>query len=152
MGATLSHQVVCSHCEEVVHRYAARCPYCQHDLTTASSTAVAGPNKDSLFPPPSSKITQLAQPEEVLPTKNMLSTESEEDEEGSLYKFLFPLLALLAGAFFAFFGLLIKLFSKNGKLTLEWRLESWPYYFFPALFLLLLGTFMLTHVERESSL
>ena len=30
-------QIVCWHCEEPVHRYASRCPYCQKDISSNSS-------------------------------------------------------------------------------------------------------------------
>lgn len=210
MGATLSSsQVVCSYCEEMVHRYAARCPYCQHDLTspnTAStsilpefrfeesnvphkeshkqSTPKSSPVKQS--EPQPSKITpfvpgafcdlatrkelitksfKTVQPKACPPLvdlKDLASVDDEPEEkqapsgtgllkQESILKVVFSLIFLLAGSFFAFFGLILKLFSKDGKLVLEWNAESWPYYLFPALIILLIGMAVLPHSEHDAS-
>ncbi|MDB6081901.1 MAG: hypothetical protein JWO53_1173 [Chlamydiia bacterium] len=161
MGATLSNsQIVCMNCEELVHRYAARCPYCNQDLTTVS-----------LKEPVSCKITHLEQPiyvpqpvdesvrvrQDSLSKINITDTDRIEnslpedaiEDDTSLLKVLLPLISLLAGSFFIFFSLMIKLFSKNGKLTLEWSAESWPYYLVPALILLVIGMATLSRAEKE---
>lgn len=145
MGATLlSNQIVCSKCEELVHRYAARCPYCSEDLTkVVDKTQIDLPKE-----PTSCKITQLEQPRyashhpEELLQKAVKQEARHEEEEGnapSIFKVLMPLISLLAGSFFIFFSVMLKLFSKNGKLVLEWNMDSWPYYLVPALFLLVIG-------------
>ena len=203
MEATLStSQMICSHCEELVHRYAARCPYCQHDLT-APLVAMAElhfAQAINSFKDPSeqadpsvSKITPLNQdiphklqpaqneaakstnrakaaataatpaklpiavkPQASLPSFESIQADPKQQQaafitQESSIKILFSLIALLGGSFFAFFGLILKLFSKNGKLVLEWNAETWPYYLFPALVLLVIGMAMLSHGEQETN-
>ena len=196
MEATQStSQVVCTHCEELVHRYAARCPYCQHDLT---SPIVALPELHfDHMPSPvkempqghsveqlerkniekqGSKITPIVPEGTQTATKTATttfkqqvvieqkpfaflaeeqaakSTKKENEAGENIYKVLFSLIALLTGSFFAFFGFILKLFSKNGKLVIEWNAESWPYYLFPALLLLIYGMMTLSSSEQESVL
>jgi hypothetical protein len=186
-----NNQATCVNCEESVHRYATRCPYCQHDLATpknASKEAAASINAGNInlnetYPEQTScKITHLPKadfknPETAQPTpsqtpkltrtqaptsdqlfipKEMQVVEEElEPQETSysanLMKVLLPLICLLAGSFFFFFGLLLKLYSKNGKLVLSWRVEGWPYYVFPALFLILIGMTCLPRSETDNS-
>jgi len=160
MGATLtSNQVTCAHCEEIVHRYAARCPYCQHDLCAVSlplpPASPPQPQQQMVSNPAPSKITHLSQPQfsradEPVKTKPDALLEVEESHDSSLTRALFPLIALLAGSFFVFFGLMLKFFAKNGKLTLEWSADAWPYYLFPAIFLLIIGMMSLSPPEHET--
>ena len=201
MEATLStSQMICSRCEELVHRYAARCPYCQHDLTAPlvamaelhfeqalnsfkdsteqsdlSASKITPLNQDIPQKLPSTqsiavkssnttatpnatmplKQVTAAKQQAALPTFDSLQVEQKPQPatgitQESLVKVLFSLIALLGGSFFAFFGLMLKLFSKNGKLVLEWNAETWPYYLFPALVLLVLGMAMLPSSEQET--
>lgn len=207
MEATLStSQVICVHCEELVHRYAARCPYCQHDLVAPAPLVALSelhfapnisvvkeraPQSDTAGTGTTSKITPLTQdppkkaqtqsqlpkdglskdqlpktmnvgiktataakPQSVLPTFESIEAEQKlltQSSQESLVKVLLALVALLGGSFFAFFGLMLKMFSKNGRLVLEWNAETWPYYLFPALILLVLGMMTLSHGEQEAS-
>lgn len=167
-------QVLCWHCEEPVHRYAMRCPYCQHTLKmpTASSEAQAHEDPFSLSQQKTKEPT-TSSPTNALPTpakqqikpqthppkphelqKNAEQEDSQDTTAAAnnspLQKILMPLIALLAGSFFFFFGMFLKLFSKNGKLTLEWHADSWPYFVFPAICLLLIGVATLSHAETDS--
>ena len=184
MEATQStSQVVCTHCEERVHRYAARCPYCQHDLTSpvvalsefqfdhmiaphkevsqvsssghANKIMPLAADKESGYTP---QFKQASIPTQIHPQvpvqtnieKKQLQLEPIQQE--NIYKVLFSLIALLTGSFFAFFGLILKLFSKNGKLVIEWNAEQWPYYFFPAFLLVVYGMLTLSPQEQETIL
>ncbi|HXF28812.1 MAG TPA: hypothetical protein VN457_03095 [Chlamydiales bacterium] len=108
-----------------------------------------------IAPSASSKITPLSQPGFTKPEPLQAPDNDAEDESSastanSFFSVLMPLVTLLGGTFFLFFALMLKLFSKNGKLTLEWSADSWPYFLFPALFLLLLGLGTITSEEPES--
>jgi hypothetical protein len=146
-AASSSNQIICSRCEETVHRFAARCPYCNYDLANAKTA------KDpiaSFVPPTSNKITPLEQPSYHRPEQLALPQEQQPTEsEPSLFSTLIPLVSLIGGAFFVFFALMLKVFSKNGKLVLEWHADSWAYYFFPALFFLLVGIVTLSSADTE---
>lgn len=169
MKAAVSTQTtMCSHCEEVVHRYAVRCPYCNKNLknsTTTSSHDIAPPE------PVQSKITQMPQSafyandllkDAMLPIKeteekpqisnevkvNQMKTDDAFGKE--MKKVLVPLVSLLTGAFFFFFGVILKLFSSNGTFTLEWNASAWPFFVFPAFLLLLVGMVSLPKDPPES--
>jgi len=154
MGATLtSNQVTCSNCEEAVHRFASRCPYCNHDLQKDSHLVSSPPQVSQIQPVQSqpSKVTHLTQPEAFPKIEQSHDVAYADDaEESSPVSLFASLLMLLGGSFFLFFGLMIKLFSKNGRFTLEWSAETWPYFLFPALFLLFFGLMSLSSVSEET--
>jgi hypothetical protein len=146
MKANLSSsQIMCWNCEEVVHAYAARCPYCHKDLT--ANTAPAAPS-----PVLVEKIAQI-QPIAPSPVVALHEEKVEANEESGFlqdaFTILISLAALLAGSFFFFFGVIIKLFSKNGTFVLEWNVNSWPYFVVSALVLLSLGLYTLSKLEQE---
>jgi len=145
MGAPLVAKdlVVCAHCEEQVNAHAARCPYCQYDLSAPFATKSAA--KDplqilSLNPKICHLDTGVSKVEEPQEASEEVSTE----EPSSFVKILVPLFSLLCGSFFLFFSFLLKFFAKNGKLTLEWSSAAWPSYFFPALLFVVIGLFSLS--------
>lgn len=111
--------------------------------------APAAPLSEPAFKPLS---VQAISADILLPKQPQENEDTAAEQSYSLHllKVLLPLIALLAGSFFFFFGLLLKLFSKNGKLVLEWSADSWPYYVFPALVLLVVGLFSLSQVEPET--
>jgi hypothetical protein len=61
---------------------------------------------------------------------------------------LLPLISLLSGSFFFFFSILLKIFSKDGLLILEWDASVWPYYLFPSFLLLGLGISTFSRVKE----
>lgn len=150
MGATLtsntSNQVICGNCEEQIHRFASRCPYCNHDQKLVEVAAPAAPQ--IISQPLPSKVTHLNELDSFPKVEKEITLSTDEDSPTSLF---FSLLMLLGGSFFLFFGLMMKLFSKNGRFTLEWSADSWPYFLFPALFLLFFGLMSLTTVAEENT-
>ena len=161
METSVSSQVVCSYCEESVHRYASQCPYCQNDLTSAPKNSF-DPNaqQNALFSPSKQqeKITQIPGHSfqntlPVIEQDEVSSTEEglEDDilpEAPSAFSVIFSLVPLLAGSFFFFFGALLKLFAKNGTFALSWNAEQWPYYVFPSLVLIVFGLSALSKNEQ----
>jgi len=142
---SVERELICSNCEEAVASNAARCPYCQYDLSAPFATRTPqreNPNIVSLNP----KITHL---EQSVPEKPKAEGVASSEGEGSLWNVLVPLISLLSGTFFVVFSLILKFFSKNGKLTLEWNSASFPFYFVPALFLVVLGLFSLSFSDKE---
>lgn len=156
MAVEASQQTVCPHCEEMVHRYAARCPYCQHDLASPVLPQIfAQNNVQGIIPnvssngesDPNPKITQV-------PFHDHFETDAAE-ESASLHtkkgviQELLPLVALLSGSFFFFFGMLIRFFSTNGNLTLQWSQSSWPYFIFPSGCALIAGVILLSKMRIQ---
>ena len=137
-----SSQIFCSHCEEVVHAYAVRCPYCHKDLDHA---------------PASDKIAQIttihapaamaASPVVPMPSEQVIS-EEEPSRLPEGFTILISLASLLAASFFFFFGIIIKLFSTNGSFVLEWNVSCWPYFVGSSLVLLALGLYSLSNLEE----
>lgn len=145
MKANLSSsQILCWNCEEVVHEYAARCPYCSKDLTNSQ--------KPSSVPTIQSLPTEKISPIHPIATP-IQEQEKVEEEQPSLlpdgFTVLVSLAALLAGSFFLFFGVVIKLFSVNGSFVLEWKASSWPYFVLSSLVLLVLGLYTLSKLDKE---
>lgn len=130
-------QVLCWHCEEPVHRYATRCPYCQKSLEHAP----AAENSSKITSLPSFDIheEQKIEPQEIA---------HEQTFGAEVGNVLLSLFTLLSGSFFFFFGLLILLFSKNGTFTLEWKASSWPFFVLSALVLLVTGLWSLSKVDK----
>jgi len=133
-----SSQILCWNCEEIVHAYVARCPYCSKDV----------------LPPQSEKIAQIhpVNPMPIAPPP--VQEQVVEEERASLlpdaFTVLVSLAALLAGSFFLFFGVIIKLFSVNGSFVLEWNASSWPYFVCSSLVLLTLGLYTLSKLDKVS--
>lgn len=136
MKANLSSsQIFCSHCEELVHEYAVRCPYCNKDIDNSSSA-----DKITQMHAP---IAPMAAPESILPAEEALSALPEA------FTVLVSLAALLAASFFFFFGVIIKLFSTNGIFALEWNVSCWPYFVGSSLVLLCLGLYTLSNLDND---
>ena len=132
-------QIFCNHCEEVVHAYAVRCPYCNKDLNHTSSdkiTQIHVPNMAAASP-------VIAMPAE----QEMVEEAPSRLPDG--FTILVSLAALLAGSFFFFFGVIIKLFSTNGLFVLEWNANSWPYFVGSSLVLLVLGLYALSQLDES---
>ena len=131
-------QMLCCHCEEAVYRYALYCPYCQKSLTQAhEQTEVASENK--VLPiTTSTPFSELTENEQIDAEPAQISIRSS-----SLIKPVFTLLLLLTSSFFFFFGVLLRFFSENGVLVLQWNGTHWPYYIFPALVGIGIGYFFL---------
>lgn len=139
--------VMCWHCEEPVHPYASRCPYCNKALSSTTSTT-----QKKIEP-----IYSLGVGDPVFEAKThaeTVITEAEDEKEqvegfaAQVGHVLLSLFTLLAGSFFFFFGLLILLFSQKGVFTLEWKATTWPYFVLSALVLLSTGLWSLSKVEK----
>lgn len=149
-----SSQILCWNCEEIVHAYAARCPYCTKDLSGTKSSAQTSSSQ-------SDKIAQI-HPDPLVIKQELLAQElqSPESKDQLLpeelpsplpdgFTILVSLAALLAGSFFLFFGIVIKLFSVNGAFTLEWKASSWPYFIGSSFVMLILGLYTLSKIDKE---
>jgi hypothetical protein len=157
-----SSQILCWHCEEIVHAYAARCPYCNKDLTTpqqaANQTQSQSPFQPAQIAPPSDKIAHIAPMADIVRDAPRAHPDAANHEDAhheaansvsETFTVLISLAALLAGSFFLFFGVIIKLFATNGTFVLEWNASSWPYFVGSALVLLILGLYTLSKLEQE---
>ena len=133
-------QTLCPHCEEVVHRYALYCPYCQKSLGFSRAGVEEIPESKVMPITMSTPFPELAENEHIdaEPTKIGSSTP---------LKAVVVLLLLLTSSFFFFFGVLLRFFSENGVLVLQWSEASWPYYIFPSLVGIGIGYFLLYKVE-----
>lgn len=101
---------LCWNCEGAVTHAVETCPYCgvylsPENLKDEPQTPLKK-GKEVIPTPP-------YQPEEVI-TEEIETQKQEQDG------YLLPLSSLMAGAVFAIFGLIIYLFSQDGKLTLTW--------------------------------
>ena len=67
---------------------------------------------------------------------------------GQSFFVLLSLAALLAGSFFFFFGIIIKLYATGGVFSLEWSSSSWPYFIAFAVFLVIVGLSALSKLDK----
>lgn len=141
-----NNQVVCASCEEVVNSNAVHCPYCNCDLRAPLATRKMAP--DAL----QEQLALLkAETKEPIKEPTAAAKVSALVDEGAETAFdtIVPLVALLAGGFFLFFAMLLKFFSKGGKLILEWRSDASLYFLLPALFLLFIGFMSLSMTKQD---
>lgn len=131
-------QIFCTNCEEVIHAYAVRCPYCHKDIKPVEPSDKIAPIVEELVPSPIVPISQQQEAVQDAPS-NLPET----------FTILVSLASLLAGSFFFFFGVIIKLFSTNGTFVLEWNVGCWPYFVGFSLILLALGFYTLSNLDRE---
>lgn len=131
-----SSQILCGNCEEMVHAYAVRCPYCHKDVQTTQS--------DKITP------IQTLDPVPAVPMEQQVAIVEEMPSAlPEAFTVLISLAALLAASFFFFFGVIIKLFAENGTFVLEWKVGAWPYFVGSSLVLLILGLYTLSKLEKE---
>ncbi|MDF2549092.1 MAG: hypothetical protein K0S07_159 [Chlamydiales bacterium] len=99
--------------------------------------------EEEIFRPPYSFQEEKASLEE--------EEEIEEEKESSSHfeLHLKAISFLLAGAFFLMFGLILALFSTDGKLTLSWNSQYWLFYLLGALPLLWFGWSALQRIEES---
>lgn len=133
-------QIFCNHCEEVVHAYAVRCPYCNKDLEHKSTDKIAQIHS------PAVAAISVSSPVVPMPSEQEMVEEAPSRLPDG-FTILISLAALLAGSFFFFFGVIIKLFSTNGVFVLEWSASAWPYFVGSSLVLLMLGLYALSNLD-----
>ena len=133
-------QIFCNNCEEIVHAYAVRCPYCNKDLDHGPSDKIA-----QISPHPAPLSTSIA----PMPQAEPLLQEEAPSAIPEAFTILISLASLLAASFFFFFGVIIKLFSTNGTFILEWNVGCWPYFVGSSLVLLALGLYTLSNLEQD---
>jgi hypothetical protein len=138
MKKTSEAQMQCCFCEEMIHAYATRCPYCYKDINPVGEVP-----SEQVNPSPFLRMEDNGAQEE----KGRKEEKAPMVISQTVYMFL-SLAALLAGSVFFFFGVLIRLFSKDGAFTLEWSAGSWSYFVFSALALLACGMVTLSKVEK----
>jgi hypothetical protein len=120
----------------MIHAYATSCPYCYNDIAQSEQSE-------------QKNVSHLLRMDD----DRQLEDKAKEGEKSptafsqTVYM-LFSLATLLAGSVFFFFGVLIKLFSKEGVFTLEWSVGCWPYFVFSALVLITCGLITLSKVEK----
>ena len=132
-------QIFCTNCEEIVHAYAVRCPYCHKDLDHSHSDKIA------LI---TAQTAPVASPVVPMPTEQAIPDEAPS-RLPEAFTILISLASLLAASFFFFFGVIIKLFSTNGTFVLEWNVGCWPYFVGSSLVLLCLGLYTLSNLEQD---
>lgn len=102
---------LCWNCEGGVAQTVETCPYCgvylSPDNLKDEPHTPAKIGKEAIPVPPYQPSEDIALDEIDAP---------RQEQEG----YLLPLSSLMAGAVFAIFGLIIYLFSQDGKLTLTW--------------------------------
>lgn len=135
-------QKLCWNCEGSVARTLENCPYCgvylnpEEEAEIAETEALKAPYVPRATPEESIPEAPYVQPvakQAVLPAENL------EKSVPSPLKAALPLTLLMSGALSFLFAFLLFFFASDGKLTLQWDADYWPFYAIIAVPLLLAG-------------
>jgi len=154
---------LCWNCEGRVGFTEEHCPFCGVYLSPSPSAEESQHETESYSPPysiDSSDTDTNVPPSPYQSVRNEdIPTESLEGGQMSLTSVLpsdqmrqiiIPLGLLLAGSVFFLFGLVLLLFSRDGKFTLQWNGDNWYFYFTVSLAMLFFGWRALQDVDDES--
>lgn len=151
--ATKIKKKLCWNCEGRVGFDEEHCPFCgvylsptvtnDHDddddgyddeQSPRSPYDVGGHSSEDDVPPsPFDEQEHHSHTGDEAPAKTVLASNEE------LRKVITPMGLLLAGSIFFLFGLVLLLFAKDGKFTLQWNSEYWYIYFVASLGMLFWG-------------
>lgn len=149
---------LCWNCEGSVGFDQENCPFCGVYLSSCSTYGNEASSNIS-FEPPYKIIDDNETPKP--PYEQTLENQEPSQKAFSLDNMfsslslhpirlaLFSLGSLLAGSVFFLFGIILFLFSKDGKLTLQWDADFWLYYLSISFILLFLGWKSLSNLEEE---
>jgi hypothetical protein len=156
MTATPTKKKLCWNCDGNVPLRAEHCPYCgvyieqsddtddddeQHeDDDHAPPYQVTASKKPSAAPVPPyatnlKKPTKASQPTSKV-DRNLKKQALPKEQ---LRRVVLPLILLICGSVFAFFGLVLLLFSDNGVFVLKWNGDHWPIYLIVGIVALAIG-------------
>jgi hypothetical protein len=131
-----SSEMLCPYCEELVSNGLTHCPYCQNSLLNTKTVKGASAAIENPF----ANFQQLN--EEFVTKQEPLSF------SGQSFFVILSLAALLAGSFFFFFGILVKLYATGGVFSLEWNAASWPYFMAFAVLLVIVVLSALSKIDK----
>ncbi|MEM1281996.1 MAG: hypothetical protein AAGG81_00425 [Chlamydiota bacterium] len=142
---------LCWNCEGRVGFTEEHCPFCGVYLSPTpipGGVSNDGPEEKVPKPPyqpggePMENSVHHSPYHETIQESKASKAENSEAVNGvneELRKMITPMGTLLAGSIFFLFGLVLLLFSKDGKLTLQWSSDYWYVYLTFSLALLLWG-------------
>lgn len=157
---------LCWNCDGDIDIELSRCPYCGADPEAAHGHDL---DEEQDFSPPY-RMEDVAAKERLLQERPPYSgadeggiddetweqsLSPEQDEEcrrqnrETLLADAIPLALLLSGAVFCLFGLVLFLYSGQGRLVLEWNTSHWPVYLVPAVVMLYYGWKRLSETDSD---
>lgn len=150
---------LCWNCDGHIAKQIDNCPYCGVYVHSPDLDESNGWN----LPYASGKKEEIPTPFYQIHENEQDDTEelkaNEETEEYSLdfslmqqlKEDVLPVLLLMSGSIFFLFGIVLFLFSNDGKLTLQWNGTLWPYYMAAAVPFIYLGWKYLLQMDQEDS-
>lgn len=145
---------LCWNCEGNVVNHLDNCPYCGVYLNVSPEEDLSwNPNYqqteklDEIPIPPYQSKTDL-----ISDLTENIEAESHQNVQldslfSQLKRDIFPILFLMAGSLFFLFGIVLVLFSQNGKFTLQWEEADALFYLSFSFPLLILGWYLFQKLE-----
>ncbi len=135
---------LCWNCDAQISMEHASCPYCGSALNYEERASMSEevPVQDELA---EQQAYYTQKPEEALGNEwgdavdQTMAEQQDFVRKEGIEGMLLPLLALMAGGVFFFFGALLLLFSQDGQLTLSWSQGYWMLYWALGIPLLFFG-------------
>jgi hypothetical protein len=151
---------LCWNCEGNIAKQVDNCPYCgvyvhspDLDENNGWNIPYASGNKKEEIPTPFYQIHENNQThsEEDLEEPSLSNEESQPNFSvmQQLKEDVLPILLLMSGSIFFLFGIVLFLFSTDGKLILEWNGNLWPYFLALAVPFVYLGWKYLLRMDQE---
>ena len=133
---------LCWNCEGSVARTLGNCPFCgvylnpEEEAEIAETEALKAP-----YVPRATAEESVPEAPYIQPVAKQAALPSEALERAtpSPLKAALPLTFLMSGVISALFAFLLFFFASDGKLTLQWDADFWPFYALAALPLLFAG-------------
>lgn len=131
---------MCWNCEGNVQLEEEVCPYCRTVLDTEFSHAMH--DGGTLYP-------SFSSPSKIIPANTFAVVSQDEDARGqneseessdSLFSMACTMALLMQGIILSIFAAVLLLFSRDGKLILQWNSDYWFLYLCMALPMLYFGT------------
>lgn len=150
---TATKKKLCWNCEGRVGFSEEHCPFCGVYLSPTPISGHVEDDSDDQAPEPpygldeESKSSSYHDPLHQDRIQRPGSKKQEAISGDEFRKMITPLGTLLAGSIFFLFGLVLFLFSKDGKLTLQWNSDYWYVYSAFSLVLLFWGWKSLQYID-----
>jgi hypothetical protein len=110
---------LCPHCEGRLPVSLEECPYCGQSIFSQGSLSLKAVNENSSFVPP--YLASWDEPSLKEEKSAALRPKEAAKETRQQKSLLLTIILMTLGSYLFALGLLVFLFSENGKLVLEWK-------------------------------
>lgn len=145
----LKKKKLCWNCEGSVDRDAENCLYCGVYLHPEDKKKQQEELEEEDFEPPYQEEEVVEEKTTPAPSYVAEAIAEPKITQQNIKAALIPILFLLSGSFFFFFGMILYLFSTDGVFVLRWNAHYWFVYLFLSAPLLFGGWRALRYLDDE---